>query len=522
MNVELLITNIGYVISIVVSLGLGILVFVKRPKKEDASINVVFFVMSCAVAVWMTSYVIGINLVDPHQSRIAFMFNLATVMLVVLTAHVILLLTKRYTSQARIIKGLYVIAGIIIVYYSIFPHLFLSLSAPRLYLPNFFVPGPLYWLQDTFFFIVTIYVFVELIIGYIKADYFLRNRLKYFVVSFIIGYASALVAEFLLYGIDVDPLIAAFTGLYTVPMAYAILKYDAIDLNLLAKRTLIYALGVAGTTLFILLIGYANEYLSFVSPSFPVWLVPLGSGILSVVVGTVAWKKMREVDVLKYQFIDVVTHKFRTPLTHIKWSVETLRGESSDSDRTEAINAIAGAEQRLFELTDSLVGLTATDSNQYAYQVTPENLSDVVSETLEDISKRALEKKIILDVHISKDLPRVLVDRKKFQFAIQMVIENAIIYSKEQASVHITGLSDKQNVILSVRDEGIGMSKEDLQKLFSRFYRSESAMLMHTEGLGIGLSLSRDIMQRQGGDLIAESEGQGKGSTFIFRMAIER
>src|SRR3989344_2341436 len=106
MNAELFITNIGFVFSISVCLGLGILVFIRRPK--GASSNVVFFLASIATGIWQISYVIGINLHDPRASQIAFMFNLATLFLVVLYTHLILSVTGRAQSHKRILTNFYI------------------------------------------------------------------------------------------------------------------------------------------------------------------------------------------------------------------------------------------------------------------------------------------------------------------------------------------------------------------------------------------------------------------------------
>jgi len=215
MNAELFITNISFAFSISVSLGLGILVFVRRPK--DASSNVIFFLASIATGIWQISYVIGINLHDPHSSQIAFTFNLATLFIVILWAHLILVVTNRFQAHKRIVTILYTIAAGLVLYFALFPDYLLQLSQPKLYLPNFFVPGTLYWLQDTFFFLVLMYLLSQLYISYHRADYRMRNRLKYFTVAYLFGFGVGLIPEFLLYGINIDPFASSLAGLYTIP-----------------------------------------------------------------------------------------------------------------------------------------------------------------------------------------------------------------------------------------------------------------------------------------------------------------
>jgi len=106
--------------------------------------------------------------------------------------------------------------------------------------------------------------------------------------------------------------------------------------------------------------------------------MPFISAIVAVVLGVFIWKKIKEVDMLKYQFVDVVTHKFRTPLTYIRWSLNALRSDSKPEERERAVTTIAEANTRLFELTDTLIGLSGSDKSQFLYSYSKENLRNVV------------------------------------------------------------------------------------------------------------------------------------------------
>ncbi len=519
MPIQLIITNIGFAISLVVCIGLGLLVYIRRPK-ENNLINKVFLLFSISAAVWIASYALGINIYDPELSRLAFMFNMATLYLTVLTAHFVLLITKRIEKQKKIINILYIIATLLIVYYVIFPDQFMLPSSPALYLPNFLVPGPLYYLQDMFFFGVTVYFLFHLGSAYHHADYNTRNRLKYLIVGFLYGYTVALVPEFLLYGIAVDPLPAAFMGLYTIPFSYAILKYEVIDINVLAKKAFGYAVGVAVVTLFILFTGYANTTIHYYFPGLPEWLLPLFSAVVAVIFAIIVWNNFREVNLLKYQFIDVVTHKFRTPLTYIHWSLETLRNNPNETEKAKAMDAISDAYVRLSELTDSLIGLSGADDNQFVNKYEEEELSILIDEIVNVSGNRIKEKNLNLQVVIPSDLPKVYIEKKKIAFALQMVFDNAITYSHRGGKILVSATKKREFAVLSVRDYGIGIKPEDLNRLFVRFYRGSNAISTHTEGLGIGLYLAREILRKQGGNIKVESEGLEKGSVFIFELPL--
>ena len=522
MPIELIITNVGFIVSALICLVFGSIVYIKRPKENNQT-NFYYFRMSLIGAVWMLSYDIGVNLHNLEASRYFLIIAvLSSIFIILGNIQLVLSVSNRLESRKRFIWVLYGITWLIVIFFALKPETLLLLPKPQLYLPSFFVPGSLYSLQDTFFFFCFVYLIVELILSYRSADYVMRNRLKYFVAGNLFIYGVGLFPEFLLYGIPIDPLPAALIGLYNIPFAYAILKYNLVDLNILARRALGYALSVVAVTLFILSIGYANDAVVNVVPNFPSWLLPLLSGVIAVGLGVFIWNKVKEVDLLKYQFVDVVTHKFRTPLTHIRWSVDNLKTTIDPEERAKSLEAISEAHGKLYQLTDMLLGLSASDDSQFLYKYEPENLRSVVDEIIESVKSRAQDRTITIENSIDSSLPLISADRNRAQFAIQMVIENAITYSKEGGKVEISAEQKKDTVTLSVRDHGIGIAKEDLSRLFSKFYRGTNATRAHTEGLGIGLYLSRDIMRRHGGDLWVESDGLGKGSTFKFRFLVAK
>jgi signal transduction histidine kinase len=522
MPIELIITNIGFIFSGLITACFGLLVYIRRPK-EGAMPNVLYTWLILTGFIWLTFYCIGINAHDPLVSRASFMVAvLSALFFVPFNLHLILTISGRVEPQKRILAPLYAISGLFVIFYVFFPDTLLLPSEPQLYMPNFLVRGSLFWIQDTFFFLCFLYSLVHVYLCYYNADHALRNRLKYFLAANVIMYSLGLLPEFLLYGITVDPMAAGFIGLFNIPMAYAILKYNVIDLNLLARRALGYALSVVSVTLFILFIGNANDFVVSVVPRFPSWLLPLCSGILAVSLGLVVWKKVKEVEDLKYQFVSVVTHKFRTPLTHIKWSVENIRAATTPTERESALDAITDAREKLFQLTDMLAGLSASENSEYMYKYEPYKLQDVVTETIANVEARAHERKVTIVNQVPADLPLVFVDHQKIQFALQTLLENSLTYSYADGKIDIRAEVKKDMVILTVRDYGIGITEQDMPRLFSKFYRGNNALRAHTEGMGIGLYLSRDILQRHGGDLWAESEGMGKGSTFFLKVPLSK
>lgn len=112
------------------------------------------------------------------------------------------------------------------------------------------------------------------------------------------------------------------------------------------------------------------------------------------------------------------------------------------------------------------------------------------------------------------------VDKRRMLFALQIIVDNAISYTPRTGKVSVTVSTESSSVYVQVIDSGIGIAKEDMSRLFNKFWRSKEAKTTDTEGMGIGLFMAREIIERHDGQIYATSEGLGKGSTFTIRLPI--
>jgi signal transduction histidine kinase len=291
--------------------------------------------------------------------------------------------------------------------------------------------------------------------------------------------------------------------------------------NVLAKRAFGYAVSVGSLMLFILLIGYLNTSLVTSFPGFPIWLIPLLSAVIAIGAGATVWKKVQEMEYLKYQFVDVVTHKFRTPLTHIGWSIDTLKTSAKTAEDKEAVEAIKSANDKLFELTNTLLGMSAAESSQYLYNFNSLNVEDLIHTTHESILDRAKAKHMNIKLEIPQHMPKIWADINRFQFVLQTVFDNAVSYSPDGSVVVISASKNNGFVWIKVQDHGIGIDMKDIPHMFTKFFRTDKAKRTDTEGMGVGLYLSKEIMHRLGGEIFVKSEGLGHGSTFTVKVPID-
>lgn len=517
MNTQLLITNIGHIISIIITLSLIILVISRGHKKQ---INIVFFLLGIATIIWELSYITGVNISDPLVSRTAFMWNMASLFIVILNAHFALLITGRYQVQKKILGLIYLLGIGLVIFFATSPDLFLLPSEPKLYFTNFFVQGKYYFIGDIFFFGVLIYFLYHLLSAFKQGDFDMRNRLKYLIVSMLIAYGIGSVPLFLLYGVEINPLVSALFGLYSIPMAYSIVEYKLIDINIVAKRAFWYAIGVTIVAILIVLISSANEAIITNFPNFPRWILPGLSGMIAVSSAIIVWKKIRETDILKDEFINIIMHRFRTPITYIKWSVEMLKTLSTNEEQKKELDNIEEENTVLVGLTDTLVNLANIGGNEKSYALTEENLAEIIKKVINKKKVRINAKKITIDTEFENNLPPVNVDLKRIEFVIETIIDNAITYTPDEGNIKLSIKLDDKKLIFSVKDNGVGISKKDLPRIFIKFFRGDGVKI-DTEGMGIGLFISKDIMRRHGGTISVESDGLGKGAKFSIDLPLK-
>jgi signal transduction histidine kinase len=389
-----------------------------------------------------------------------------------------------------------------------------------MYLPYYYVPGDMYWLMRVYFIVVVFYILYDLIRVYITSTAVEKTRVKYIFIGLAYGYSLGASALFLVYNINVDPMYSMLFGLYTIPFVYCFLKYDLLDVKVIAKRALGYAAAIICVGLVIVFLDVIGDFLHTEVPDMPYWFIPAISSSIVVGIGGLVWIKIREVDKLKYEFVTVVTHKFRTPLTYIAWSIDALKKNTSPEDREDALQSIKTASSRLAELTDLLIGLEKSEDSSYDYIFTHENLQKVVTECVDTEQARIKEKNIVLTKQFPDQDIIVNVDKRRLEFAIQIFIENAISYTPRDGAITLVVSKTRHHAVVKVVDTGIGIPKDEIQYLFTKFFRGKHARLVDTEGMGIGLFIARQIIAQQGGTVEVFSAGDGMGTTFTVKLPL--
>ena len=519
-NIHLLVFDILGIFSALVIVILGFFVLLKDHRK---TVNVTLGLTFTGAIIAIVSYVIGVNVPDSSLSHTILMWDMSVIAVSVINFHCAMAILNRQHTHRALIAFIYIIGAMFVGIFLIMPGLFLGDPVPKLYFPNYFTPGPLHFAFDLIFRLAIPASLIGLLWqGSRRAeDPREKKRLLYFALSFAVAWTVAALPTLLTFDIPFDPIWGTlFPIIFAIPFIYAVVRYELLDVKVVAKRAVAYASIVISVGFLVGFFDFLNALLRASHPSFPIWAMPLVLGLVIVGIGVFIWRQLREGEILKYEFITTVTHKFRTPLTHIKWASENIRSDlgASDGDLGEQLGYIEEANSKLVELTDILAN-TSDDGDAYRYQIVPEDLSAFSRDIIRAVGRHAAAKKIQIIEKIEPGV-RALFDSARLKFVLQTFIENGINYTPENGTVTITvkavEVHGHREAMCSVADTGIGIVHAELPRISAKLYRSKRARTTDTEGMGIGLYVSKGIIERHRGRMTVESEGENKGATFSF------
>jgi len=233
-------------------------------------------------------------------------------------------------------------------------------------------------------------------------------------------------------------------------------------------------------------------------------------------------EKYQEIDRMKSRFFANISHEFRTPLTLILGPAEKILSKSSDKDITKEASFIKRNSKRLLQLVNQLLDLSKLDSGKLKLETSLGNIVTFVKGAALSFESLSESKDIMLKIKSSSDLIEVYFDREKMMKIMSNLLSNAFKFTPERGKVFII-INEKSDdtVEIKIRNTGIGIEKGELPKLFDRFYQVDSTHTKEHEGTGIGLSLTKELVELHHGRITVESE-VGKWTEFIVNLPFGR
>ncbi len=230
--------------------------------------------------------------------------------------------------------------------------------------------------------------------------------------------------------------------------------------------------------------------------------------------------RLQQVEGMRQQLIGDVSHELRTPLTSIKGYMDGLMDGVVPAS-PETYMQIYQEADRLSRLVDDLQELSRVEAGAVRLELRPVNLVDVFSSVAKRLKPQYDSKNVQLETSIADGLPLLRADLDRLIQVLTNLVGNALQYTPSGGRVTLSAVRRGGEVLVTVSDTGIGISKDDLAHIFDRFYRADkSRSRQQGGGSGVGLTIARHLVQAHGGRLWAESNGPGQGSAFLFTLPI--
>ncbi|MDT7809709.1 MAG: hypothetical protein QOJ70_3522 [Acidobacteriota bacterium] len=222
-------------------------------------------------------------------------------------------------------------------------------------------------------------------------------------------------------------------------------------------------------------------------------------------------------------FINAVTHELKTPITSIRLYLETLKArEVDETRRREFYDIMLADSDRLLGTVEQVLHAGRTAHKRRLINIAPVDLSQLVRECLDLARLRHnLDAEAIRYVVAAEaEGASVAGDRDELRAAVSNLVENALKYSdnRVRVSVELAATPDERHLSVRITDNGIGIHRTQLKRIFKRFYRVPGHFMARFKGTGLGLFIVRSIVEKHGGRVYAESEGLGRGSTFTIQL----
>jgi len=229
---------------------------------------------------------------------------------------------------------------------------------------------------------------------------------------------------------------------------------------------------------------------------------------------------------MKTEFVSIAAHQLRTPLSAIKWTLRMiLDGDLGPlpKEQREFLEKTYQSNERMIRLINDLLNVTRIEEGRFLYQPEKKDIIEIAKKIIDPLKVIAERKGLqFIFKKPSQKIPQPKVDAEKISLVFQNLIDNAISYTNPggKVEVSIKYLKDKKEILVSTKDTGIGIPKDQHQRVFSRFFRGSNAIRAETEGTGLGLFIAKNIVEAHGGKIWFESE-ENKGTTFYFTLPVK-
>ncbi len=245
--------------------------------------------------------------------------------------------------------------------------------------------------------------------------------------------------------------------------------------------------------------------------------------VIDVII-TRSFERLAEANRLKSEFISIVSHQLRSPLSNLKWTIELLMSGKLgriEEQQTEYFKIIKENTYRMHELVSDLLTVSRIESAKLLFQEQEFSIQELVKNLINEYKPLIAAYNVEVVFNENNDLPHVFSDPSRIKLVIENLLDNAIRYTKKRGKIKIELFKENDNIRFSIKDSGVGIPKKDQKYIFQKFFRSENALKYQTKGSGLGLYISRSIIKKAKGKIGFQS-AENQGSTFWFTLPLKK
>lgn len=232
----------------------------------------------------------------------------------------------------------------------------------------------------------------------------------------------------------------------------------------------------------------------------------------------------REIDRAKTEFVSLASHQLRTPLSTINWYVESLlsgdMGKMSEKQR-KYLEESYRASKRMIGLINALLNVSRIELGTFVVEPKPTDIAALLKDVIAEFKPQIEEKSLLFEESYAKDLFMIQADPKLLRIIFQNLVGNAINYTPENGRIKLTLDRRKSDILIKVADSGIGIPKNQQDKIFTKLFRADNAQEVVTDGTGLGLYMVKAIVDHSQGKIWFESPNERKGTTFYVSIPLK-
>lgn len=233
-------------------------------------------------------------------------------------------------------------------------------------------------------------------------------------------------------------------------------------------------------------------------------------------------EKLTQLNKMKSEFVAIVSHQLKNPLTGINWDIELLISkykEGLSQKQLDIIEKINGSNILMTKLVNDLLDVVRIDQGNLFVSKDKFNIEGIIKKTIVKNESLIKQMNIKVKVEISNNIPQIIGDEKRLEVALDNLFSNAVKYNKDGGVVLIRVKKKNNELNLCVKDDGIGIPEDEQAQIFEKFYRSEKAIRKETDGTGLGLYIAKNIIEQCNGRIWFKSS-EKKGSMFCFSLPL--